>query len=102
MENKGKVMMEVTKSEAMSVLIGRLKHRRDVQSKLSIVMSAGIVITYLLYEFVFGDHQAWVALPTVILSLILCSFILYKSFKHNHHVAKRLYEYMRRAGNNGA
>jgi len=87
-----KITMEVTKGEAMSILIERLENKWYVDLEPMFVLAPTILIAYGLYAFVSSKSNDWYGLFASMPILAIAFYILFRLIKRRRHQAKELYE----------
>jgi len=87
-----KITMEITKGEAMSILIERLENKWYVDLEALLVFLPAIFIAYGLYAFVSLKTNDWYGLFAVMPILVIAIYILFRLMRRRRHQAEKLYE----------
>lgn len=89
-----KVIMEVTRGEAESILYDRLDNKWYVDLQPIFILFPGITISYGLYIWLSKYITEWQAIIATLPIFIVCFYILWLFIKRRNNKAKKLYEEM--------
>ena len=90
-----KVIMEVTKGEAMFILRDRLDNNWKSDLMPVFILGPTIIIAYFIYELLDTRLCIYLALTPSILIIAAGVTLLFGSFKKQNKVAERLYQEMK-------
>jgi len=86
MKEEEKLLMEVTKSEAMFILYERLENKWYVELEPLFTLGPGVAAVYLIYEYT--NLSLFISLPIV----ALCFYIFWRQIKRRRDKAQELYK----------
>jgi len=96
MKSEEKITMELTRGEAMYVLLERLEDKWYVDLEPLFVFAPMIIISYIVYLVASRLYIEWVAWLFTVPPIMFGFLIMYRQFKKRQKKAETLYEEYKR------
>lgn len=95
-----KVTMELTKGEAVGIIMARIEDNWRHDFMPIIIMAPGVIIAYFIYELLNRVLNHWASLAFTIPVVVVAFILLWKWYKKAEKKALVQYEIMKETGAN--
>ena len=93
-----KVVMEVTKGEALFVLGERIDNTWQHELMPVIILAPAIIIAFLFYELLPDTWSPWACLTATMPIIVVAVYLIFKWYKSGEKKAMKQYELMKSDG----